>query len=274
MKRTVILSGVAALSGACVAQADVHPFLTDRFILQAGTFFSDSSLSGSVNGGTGGDNPEFDFQDQFGVSKSKNLGAGEFSWRFTQNWSAHLQYFNPDQTGTAVLLEDVSFGDAVFEQGSSVSASSETEVIRLFFGRDFSKREDMSYGIGAGLHRLEIGFGLTGNVIVNGQPLINETRAVGSSAPLPNIGGWYSWSPAPKWELSARVDWLEASIEEYEGGLLNAALGANYQLFKHLGIGAKYQTFRVNLDVDKPRWQGGVELEWEGAYVYLSGNWN
>jgi hypothetical protein len=45
-------------------------------------------------------------------------------------------------------------------------------------------------------------------------------------------------------------------------------------LFKHLGIGAKYQTFRVNLDVDKPRWQGGVELEWEGAYLYLSGNWN
>ena len=96
---------------------------------------------------------------------------------------------------------------------------------------------------------------------------------IGTTAPLPNIGAWYAWSPSPEWLLSARTDWLAASIGDYSGGLLNMAVGVDYQLSKHLGIGAKYQLIRLSLDVDKPEWTGNVELEYQGAYIYLSANW-
>jgi hypothetical protein len=274
MNRARIISAVLALLGACFAHADVHPFLTDKFVLQAGAFLSKADLNGSVDGATSGDNPEIDFEEQFGLSGSEDLAAGEFAWRFTKNWWTQLQYFAPDRSATAVLEEDVAFGDAVFEQGSSITASTGFELLRLFFGRNFSKRGDMNYGVGAGLHRLDIELSLSGNVIVNGQPLIDATRVAGATAPLPNIGAWYDWSPSPKWLLGARVDWLDASVGDYSGGLLNAAIGVNYQLLEHVGVGAKYQTFGLDIGVDKPSWQGDLDMQYEGAYIYVSANWN
>ena len=274
MNRFTLNAALLVMCAVHAARADVHPNIASEFSLQVGTFFSEGDLSGSVDGNVMGENPEYDFDTQFGIAKDDNLVAAEFGWRFTPKWSAHLQYFSPDRSGTAVLEEDIEFGDVIFEQGSSVSASTGLEVLRLYFGREFSKREDMSYGIGVGLHRLEIDLSLTGNLISNGQPVINGTRSASLSAPLPNIGAWYAWSPSAKWELSARADWLSASIDEYDGSLWNGAIGANYQVFKHVGIGAKYQAFRLDLEVDKSAWNGNVELSYEGFFVYLSANWN
>lgn len=274
MRRDETLAGLLALLGVSAAHADVRPMLDDRFILQAGAFLSKADLNGSVDGATSGDNPLIDFEEQFGIGRSEGLAAAEFSWRFTQNWWAQLQYFAPDRSATAVLEEDVAFREAVFEQGSSVTASTGFDLLRLFFGRNFSKREDMNYGVGAGLHGIDIELSLTGNVIVNGQPSINETRVAGGTAPLPNIGVWYDWSPSPKWLPGARVDWLDASVGDYSGGLLNAAIGVNYQLFEHVGVGAKYQTFGIDFEVDKPSWQGDIDTQYQGAYIYLSANRN
>ncbi|MCI0516306.1 MAG: hypothetical protein L0Y45_00570 [Woeseiaceae bacterium] len=274
MNRAGIISGALALLGTSVAQADVHPFLTDKYVFQAGAFFSRADLNGAVNSEISGDNPVIDFDKRFGISKSQDLAALEFFWRFTPRWSAQLQYFAPDRSATAVLDEDVAFGEAVFEQGSSVTASSGFELLRLFFGRNFSKRENMNYGVGAGLHRIDIDLSVSGNAIVNGEPVFNETRAAGATAPLPNIGAWYDWSPSPKWLVGARIDWLDASVGDYSGGLLNAAFGVNYRLFEHMGLGAKYQVFGLDLEVDKPSWRGNVDVSYEGAYVYVSANWN
>lgn len=274
MKPASLMVGILALACASLAEADTHPFLTDRFILQAGAFFSRSDLNGDVDGESSGDNPVIDFEEQFGISRNQDLAALEFIWRFTPKWSAQLQYFAPDRSASAVLDEDVAFGDAVFGQGSSVTASSGFDVLRLFFGRNFSKRENMNYGVGAGLHRIDMELSLSGDAIVNGQPVFNETRAAGGAAPLPNIGAWYDWSPSPKWVVGARVDWLDATVGDYSGGLLNSAIGFNYSLFEHVGIGAKYQVLALDLEVDKASWRGGVDVSYEGAYVYVSANWN
>lgn len=255
------------------ATADTHPQLTSKFIVQGGTFLPRVDFKAGVDAGAIIENPDFDLEGQLGVSNKDTLISGNFDWRFTPKWSVHLQYFEVGRSGTAVLQEDVDFGDVIFEQGTSISAGTNSTVLRAFFGREFSKKEDRSYGIGAGLHRLSVNLSLSGDIIVNGVQEVNQTRAVGTTAPLPNIGAWYAWSPSPKWLLSARTDWLAASIGDYNGGLLNMAVGVDYQLSKHLGIGAKYQLIRLSLDVDKPEWTGNVELEYQGAYIYLSANW-
>jgi len=62
--------------------------------------------------------------------------------------------------------------------------------------------------------------------------------AVQASAPLPNIGGWYRYAFSPKWHLSARLDWLSASV-----------------------------------DVEKQYWRGAVDLTYQGPFISLTGNW-
>ena len=262
------------LGGAGMANAAENPAIGDKYILFVGGFFSDVGFNGGVDGTLSGDHPEIDFNGRFGLSRSDSLASAEFGWRYTDRWSARLQYFESGRSGTAVLGEDIEFGDVVFEQGSSVSMSSGVDIFRLFFARELSTKEDRSYGVGAGLHRLGFDLTLSGDIVANGQPVIDQSRGVSATAPLPNIGGWYSWAPSQKWVVSGRVDWLAASINDYDGRLLNGSFGVDYLLSKHFGIGAKYQAVRLNLDVDRTDWQGSMELNFEGTYLYLSARWN
>jgi hypothetical protein len=255
-------------------QSDVHPNLKDGFVVNAGAFLPRTDVDLGVDGTLTGDHPPVDFEGRVGNKREDTIFAAGVMWRFGEKWSFRGQYFASGRDAAAVLEEDIEWGDAVFEQGSFVGAGTDIEVARLFFARDFSKSPQYDFGFGLGIHRLKIGGYLTGTAIINGETFMAERRAVSAVAPLPNIGGWYAYSPSEKWVFETRLDWLDAEIGEYDGGLLNAAAGVNYQAFGHVGIGLKYQIFRLHLDVNKPDWHGDFELTYQGLYLYLSANWN
>ena len=265
---------VIAMPAFAQTQSDVHPYLEDGFIVNAGAFLPRTDVDVGVDGTLTGPHPPVDFDRRIGGRKEETIFAAELTWRFGEKWSFRGQYFNSGRDVAAVLKEDIEWGDAVFEQGSFVGAGTDLELTRLFFARDFSASPKHEFGFGLGLHRLKIGGYLAGTAIINGEIFVEETRAVSAVAPLPNIGGWYAYSPSEKWVLDARLDWLDAEVGDYAGGLLNAAAGVNYQAFSHFGIGLKYQIFRLNLDVNKSDWHGDFELIYQGLYIYLSANWH
>jgi hypothetical protein len=265
---------VIAMPVSVLAQSDVHPYLEDGFIVNVGAFLPRTDVDLGVDGTLTGPHPPVDFEGRIGNKREDSIFAAELIWRFGNKWSFRGQYFAGGRDAAAVLEEDIEWGDAVFEEGSFIGAGTDIEVARLFFARDFSASPQHEFGFGLGFHRLEIGGYLTGTAIINGETFMAETRSVSAVAPLPNIGGWYAYSPSEKWIFDARLDWLEAEIGDYGGGLLNAAAGVNYQAFSHFGIGLKYQIFHLNLDVNKPNWHGDFELTYQGLYLFLSANWH
>ncbi len=57
---------------------------------------------------------------------------------------------------------------------------------------------------------------------------------------LPNVGVWYTFSPASRWLLHGRVDWISADIGKYDGTLWNTNLGVNFQAWRHVGFDLSY----------------------------------
>lgn len=273
-RRCLLSFALLVSSAVTLAQENVHPLMYDQFVVQAGAFLPRLSFKLSVDGSLTGEHPPLDFEQQFGAKDDDEVFAADLVWRFGDRWSLRGQYFDAGRATTAVLEEDIEWEDVVFGQGSSVTTGSHLELTRFFFARDLSNSLQHEFGLGLGLHRLEVGAGILGTIIVNGEPIVDEYKAVSATAPLPNIGAWYAYSPSEKWVFDVRVDWFEASIGEYSGGLLNSAIGANFQFHDHFGIGLKYQSFRLDLDVDKPDWHGNVTLKYEGIYFYLSANWH
>lgn len=271
---SVCLMCIAAIPAIAQEQDNIHPYMKDGFLVHAGAFLPRTDVDIGVDGTVSGPNDPVDFDGQVGTRNEDTIFAAELIWRFGEKWSLRGQYFKNSRDASAVLKEDIEWEDVIFEEGSSVGAGVDLELTRIFFARRFSKSPQHEYGFGLGLHRLEIGGYLTGDITVNGETFIAETRAVSAVAPLPNIGAWYAYSPSEKWVLDARLDWLDAEIGDYSGGFLNAAAGANYQVFKHFGIGLKYQIFRLKLDINKPDWHGDFELTYQGAYIYFSANWD
>jgi hypothetical protein len=263
-----------ALSLACLAaipaaaQDEVHPFITDKFAVQMGLFMPSKGLNLSVDGTVAGVNQEFDWEAATGFEDDDEVFMLEGKWRFGEKWSFRAQYYETNKSSRAVLEEDVYWRNNIILAGSSVTAGTEFSLVRTFFGRSFDNRANVDTGIGLGLHWLEIGAFINPDVNTTG-----DLSAAKVSGPLPNFGAWYYYSPSPKWFLGGRLDWLDAKIDKYDGGITNVSAGVNYQLFQHVGIGVKYQLFRLNVNIDEDKWNGSVKLDYKGPFIYLSGSW-
>ncbi len=268
---------LSSVPGDLLAQDDFeyHPALSDNFTVSLGAFKSSNSLTISANGAIDVPEDRVDFDDSVGVDDRSTLFNGQLRWKFGKQhkWSLWGQYFKSDATGEAVLEEDVAWQDITFRQGSFVEAGVKVEVVRIFIGRSLVKNQQHDFGIGFGIHNLKLGAFIQGEVKIDDQTTEFQRGDASNNAPLPNLGSWWNYSPARKWLLHTRVDWISANIGDYSGTLWNTAVGVNYQAFRHVGFDLSYQYFNLNLGVDNTDWRGDVDMTYSGPVFAVTGNW-
>ncbi len=248
---------------------DLHPYLERGFSLDLGVFFPDRELDLRVNGSLVGDNDEIDFDQRRRVKRGDEIFSAEVSWRFRGRWSVVGQYFKSEDSNRAVLGEDIEWGDVVFGAGSNAAVGTNFSLTRIFFGRQLNTGKSHDVGIGGGLHLFDIGAFIEGTILINGTPS-SARRSVSSDALLPNISAWYKYSISPRWALRARFDLLSADVGDYDGLLLNVALGVNFRAFEHVGFGLNYNYFELDVGIDKSDWRGDFETIYDGVYVNAS----
>lgn len=248
---------------------EIHPYLSDEFGIQLGLFRPNKSLMFRYDRSALVPGLDIDFERDLQLRGERDLLALEFTWRYGKNWSLRGQYFDASNRGARTLSEDIAWGDITIGAGSGVSAGTDFELARVFLAREFNSEPQHNYGFGFGLHRIETRAFIRGDLIVAN----TASSQLSAKGPLPNIGTWYYYSPNERWFIGGRLDWFSASVGDYSGRILNFAVGANYQIARQLGIGVKYQDFELDADVKKSTASGRVVLDFEGTYVYLSGNW-
>jgi hypothetical protein len=65
---------------------------------------------------------------------ARSISAG-VSAKNGHSWG---QYWATDNSGEAVLTEDVEWEDVVFKEGTFAAGGVELDVVRAFFGREFN----------------------------------------------------------------------------------------------------------------------------------------
>jgi hypothetical protein len=248
-----------------------HPFLTDRFQLAVGVFARHQNFKLRADGILPED--EIDFDQALGVDDDERSGSFTFRWNFGEKWSLWGQAWKVDASGGQELTEDIEWENIVFREGSFVKAGIENTVARVFLGRRVHTGPRHEFGLGAGFHWLEIKAFIEGRAQLNKFELGFVRDEVNADSPLPNIGAWYYFSPAKRWLIEARLDWLDASVGDYSGSLWNSSVGVNVQAFRNVGIGLAYQAFSVDVEVDNNDWRGGAELNYKGPFLSLTANW-
>ncbi len=248
---------------------DRHPMFESPFSIDIGVFYPDRELDLRVNGSIAGINDEIDFDKRRQFKTAGDIFATELSWQFRGRWSFIGQYFKADDSVSTVLKEDIEWGNVVFGAGSNAAIGTTFSLTRFFFGWQFDTSKSHEVGIGGGIHWLNIGSFIEGEILINGTSK-SARRSVSAEAPLPNIGAWYKYSISPRWALRARLDLLSANVGDYDGLLLNSAVGVNFEAFEHFGIGVNYNYFKLDVGIDKSDWRGDIETVYEGIYVYVS----
>ncbi len=247
----------------------MHPYLANGFSLDIGVFFPDRELHLRINGSLAGMNDEIDFDKSLRLNKADDTFSTQLSWKFGNRWSLIGQYFKSSDSRRTVLEDDVEWGDVVFGAGSFAAIGSDFSLTRIFFGRHFDTSKRHEIGIGGGIHWLHIGAFIEGEIRINGTPA-SARRAVSVDAPLPNIGVWYDYSISPRWAFRSRFDLLSANIGDYDGVMVNVALGLNFQAFEHVGFGLNYNYFELDVGIDKSNWRGNIETTYDGIFAYVS----
>jgi hypothetical protein len=269
---TLLLSMVP---GVLLAQSsDYHAYVSDNFTASLGAMRSSNSFNFESDAiGDPGD--DIDFDDSLNVSDHSTFFNGQIKWKFgsEQKWALSGQYFSNNAKGDAILTEDIEWDGLTFGEGTFVEAGVKVAVTRLFVGRNFIKSDQTEFGMGIGLHNLDMNVYIEGEAIVDDETTGVQRAEVGDNQPLPNIGGWYNYSPAKKWLIHARVDWISANIGDYDGTLWNASLGVGYQPWRHVGFDLYWQYFGIDLKVDKDDWKGGANMDYSGPVLGMTFSW-
>ena len=262
-------------SGVLLAQdSDYHPYISDRFSASLGAMRSSNSFNfeadSNVDIGT-----DVDFDDNLNVSDHSTFFNGHAKWKFgkEQKWAIAAQYFSNNAEGEAIVTEPIEWEGVTFEEGSFVGAGVKVAVTRLLIGRNLFQNERSEFGLGIGLHNLDLRAYIEGEAVKDGEPQGVKRYPVGDNQPLPNIGGWYNYSPAKKWLINARLDWISANIGDYDGSLWNSSLGVAYQAWRHVGFTLYWQYFSLDLKVDKDDWKGGADMTYSGPVLGMTFNW-
>ena len=250
---------------------DFHPFLSDRFNIDVGFFWPNINYGLRVDGSH--PDEEIDFDQALNLDDYQTVASVNFRWRFGKKWSFWAQGWDTSSDGSVTLTSDVEWEDLIFKEGTFVGGGIDLDVVRLFFGREFSAGPQHEFGIGAGIHWMQLDTFIEGEALINDGSISFERAAVSAEFPLPNIGAWYMYSWSPKWVFQSRFDWLSATIGNYSGSMWDAQVGVNYEAFKNIGFGLYYKVFALNVDVDKSDWRGRLEVDQAGPVFTVTATW-
>ena len=251
-----------------------HPFLSENFHIGLGVYrpAKKTTLGGNTDIASGAAGSLEGTDDQ-------STATLNFRWRFTKNWHFQTTYWATDSTTQQTLTENFTFSpetgdDIEFLAGTSVGMGIDTTIARLFWGRSFFRKPNHDWGVGAGIHWIEIDAFVEGQAIIGGAggPVYTKESA-SASVPLPNLGVWYMWSWSPNWVLASRLDWLEVTIDEFSGSMYDVSVGVNYQMSKHFGVGFAVNGFVLDVDYKGANAEVGLKNEQIGPRLNVTWNW-
>ena len=84
----------------------MHPFIYNKFVLNAGVYFPNQDLKLRIDGSVGIQSNEWDFDERAKISRGDEIFAGELTWRFGNKWSLRTQYFQESERQSVTLDED------------------------------------------------------------------------------------------------------------------------------------------------------------------------
>jgi hypothetical protein len=263
---------VVALVGlsASPLAADAAPnLLVDPFQLSLGTFILDFDptvrLDGEAETGT-----PVDWKRTFGGGDLSRFRI-DGSWRFRDRHKLRAGWFNYSRTRSAVIDQEISWGDEVFPVDAEVQSQFDFDVYQLGYEYALRRRDSHELAASIGLHVTDLSASLsTRGSIEDGAAGEASAETGSATAPLPVIGLNGLWAlPNDLW-LNATAQYFYLSTGDYRGRIQDYRVTLTWQPHKWLGVGIGYDYFWLDVDADRPRFTGTLDWTYRGPMLFYS----
>ena len=167
----------------------------------------------------------------------------------------------------AASTREVEFGDIVIPLQAEISADLDTSIWELAYEYAFLHRENYEIAASLGVHSISFdlgGLGQPGSRRWHPDP----SGGAETSAPLPVVGLRGLWRVAGPVYFEASGQYFEAAVDDYDGDIQNYRVAIVWMPWRHFGIGAGYEEFKVDVDVEGDRFNGSLKWKYGGAILF------
>ncbi|MFZ0256397.1 MAG: hypothetical protein WAN46_12270 [Gammaproteobacteria bacterium] len=233
-----------AVGSAAAEEGRGNPEFTDRLSIRVGGFFPtiDSKIRFDPTKGTLG--TVLDFEDDLGMEETSPTFWAGARWRITRRHRLEFEYLQLDRSGAQTASADFRIGNTSGTVGTLLESDFDVKLARFTYGFSLINdgRKELALLIGAHLASADAGIQLTGNLTVIGLGNVTSAtrrRETGETVfPLPHLGGTFGWAFTPKLSAKATAIGFALDLGDFKGSLVEVSADLQYQLLKHLGLGA------------------------------------
>jgi len=228
---------------ATTASFDKKKRLKDRLYLRMGTYFvghNETTLSITSPYILG---VNLNIQDDLNMNSSDEVARIDGYYRFKENHALGFSYYQLNSSGSTQAGRVITLPDPDNPQGSidipigaDVESKLDTEILKLNYIWSFYRSDEAGMALNLGLHITRIEAAIRGQLTA-GVPQSVEEVGVGVTAPLPVIGGRFSYKPTERLRLILESNLFLLSYGDYSGSYVDTSLLAEYRFWKHGGIG-------------------------------------
>lgn len=269
--RPSLLLAVASLASSFPAWSagEDGSLLTNRFTASLGTFLMSTDTTLRLNGAAGNVGTEVDLEKDLGIGGADRFRV-DLNWRMTDRQHLRALYFDFGSENTQTIDTELVIGDTTYPVNAELTAGLSVKVYELAYEFAFLQRDNMELLGSFGAHVLDVGFFARGQGSVGGQSTTLRTESGSTAAPLPVLGLRYLWQFAPEWYLEVQGQYFQAKIDVYDGNLHDVRAGVTWMFNRHVGVGAGYNLFGVDVDIDRDNFRGSLDWNYSGAQIYVT----
>lgn len=273
MSCTSPILALAAVSLLCAgmppAQAEEADLIAARGHVSLGTFLNNSEMKIRVDGETTtGSNVDWD--STFGDNDVTRFRLDGL-WRISERHHLRMLYTDYSRTRTETIDEDITWQDDVFPVNAEVTGKQSFEIIEAAYEYAFLRQEDLELAASIGLHYTTLEASLRADIAAPGG---GGTVSIGGpasvDAPLPVVGLHGMWRMGGDFYLDAHLQYFALSFDDFDGSIQNYRAVFIWQPKSYLGIGAGFDSFTIDVDVEKDRFTGSMDWTYEGPQIFFN----
>lgn len=269
-KMSLVAIGLMGATAAAGAFADEIRPGQERFEVMLGAFLPAFNTDVRVDGDTEQGN-RIDLGDRLGVNQDETgfiLGLG---WRFKEKHRIGLTYSNFTLNGRRTIDEAIEIGDTLYPVDATLRTEQKLEIIPITYSYSFINNEKHEFAATAGIHWTSVTLSVNGETA--DQTFQGSSKA-SADLPLPLFGVRYDRHFNPNWSAGIAASFFSIKFGEDEldakGSLGSVRAYGEYHFGGRYSAGLAIDTFKLSLDVNKPKWQGEYNYRYTGPQLYMT----
>ncbi len=252
------------------ALADDTELSQQEFQISLGSFTNQSEITiradGESNRGT-----SFDWGDTIGDVDGTSIRLDSY-WRINDRHHIRFMYTENSNQRHKNLDREIEWQGETYPVDAEINSDFGFYVVEVAYEYDFSKREDRELVLSAGLHYTSFSAELSGTWATpggeGGTTTASNKASVG--APLPVIGARGMWNLGGNWWLDAQVQFFAVTFGDVDGTITNYRAAVIWQPKKWIGLGAGYDSFGIDVDVEGDHLTGSLDWTYSGPQVFFN----